>query len=143
MLAGAHRQLVQSAADGGMNTLRVWGGGIFLPDAWYDACDELGIIVYHGACGLKICATQGLFNVVVLSQTCNMPNKGILPPILALRNRNCAIRYVLTCFFSHPVLQKNWSEQSSSRDQRTSKRLVFHGAIYHFVSVVGICRFAV
>ena len=47
MSAMAHRQLVQSAVDGGMNTLRVWGGGMFLPRAWYEACDELGILVYH------------------------------------------------------------------------------------------------
>merc|ERR1740121_939380 len=45
--AGAHRAVVRSAADGGMNTLRVWGGGTFLPDEWYDACDELGVLVYH------------------------------------------------------------------------------------------------
>ncbi|EDQ89184.1 uncharacterized protein MONBRDRAFT_8157 [Monosiga brevicollis MX1] len=47
MNAEAHRQLVVSARDGGMNTLRVWGGGIFLPDVWYDTCDEMGILVYH------------------------------------------------------------------------------------------------
>jgi len=47
MSADAHTQLVQNAVDGGMNTLRVWGGGMFLPDAWYDACDRLGIMVYH------------------------------------------------------------------------------------------------
>ena len=47
MASNAHRQLVRSAVDGGMNTLRVWGGGIFLPRAWYEACDELGIMVYH------------------------------------------------------------------------------------------------
>jgi beta-mannosidase len=47
MSAVAHRQLVQSAVDGGMNTLRVWGGGMFLPREWYEACDELGIMVYH------------------------------------------------------------------------------------------------
>lgn len=43
----AHRILVKSAADAGMNTLRVWGGGIFLPRAFYDACDDYGILVYH------------------------------------------------------------------------------------------------
>jgi hypothetical protein len=42
MRADAHRTLVQSAAHAGMNTLRVWGGGIFLPGTWFDACDELG-----------------------------------------------------------------------------------------------------
>jgi len=47
MAADAHYQLVVNAVEGGMNTLRVWGGGIFLPRAWYDACDELGIMVYH------------------------------------------------------------------------------------------------
>jgi hypothetical protein len=23
------------------------GGGVFLPDGWYDVCDELGVMVYH------------------------------------------------------------------------------------------------
>ena len=45
--AEAHRILVKSAADAGMNTLRVWGGGIFYPTAFYDACDEFGVTVYH------------------------------------------------------------------------------------------------
>jgi beta-galactosidase/beta-glucuronidase len=47
MRADAHRVMVQSAVDANMNTLRVWGGGMFLPDAWYDACDELGVMIYH------------------------------------------------------------------------------------------------
>ena len=48
--AEAHRWRVKSAADGGFNTLRLWGGGIPSPcefDAWYDACDEFGILIYH------------------------------------------------------------------------------------------------
>lgn len=47
MDADAHRVVVQSTVEANMNTLRVWGGGMFLPDAWYDACDELGVLVYH------------------------------------------------------------------------------------------------
>ena len=37
MSAEAHVQLVSSAVAGAFNTLRVWGGGIFLPDAFYEA----------------------------------------------------------------------------------------------------------
>ena len=33
--AQAHRILVKSAADAGFNTLRVWGGGMFLPPSFY------------------------------------------------------------------------------------------------------------
>ena len=44
---GAHRALVQSAVDGGMNTLRIWGGGVFLVDSFYAAADELGVLLYH------------------------------------------------------------------------------------------------
>ena len=43
----AHRIMVQSAAKANMNMLRVWGGGMILPLAFYDACDEWGILLYH------------------------------------------------------------------------------------------------
>ena len=39
------RRLVELARIGGVNMLRVWGGGIFENDALYTACDEAGILV--------------------------------------------------------------------------------------------------
>ena len=47
--AAAHRRLVQSAAEGGFNIFRLWGGGIYQYDAWYDAADEFGLLIYHDA----------------------------------------------------------------------------------------------
>jgi beta-mannosidase len=43
----AHRQMVLSARDGMMNTLRIWGGGVYLPQVFYDTCDEVGVLVLH------------------------------------------------------------------------------------------------
>ena len=45
--AQAHRVLVQSAAAARFNIFRFWGGGMFLPDAWYDECDKAGIMVCY------------------------------------------------------------------------------------------------
>ena len=41
------RRLVQTARDGNMNMLRIWGGGIYEQDAFYSACDELGVLVWQ------------------------------------------------------------------------------------------------
>ena len=45
--ATRHRQLVELARDGGMNMLRIWGGGVYEQDAFYAACDELGVMIWH------------------------------------------------------------------------------------------------
>jgi beta-galactosidase/beta-glucuronidase len=45
--AEALGRLVHSAAIAHFNILRVWGGGIFQYRAFYDACDQYGILLFH------------------------------------------------------------------------------------------------
>ena len=42
-----NRKLLVAAAKAHMNMIRVWGGGIYESEGFMEACDELGLMVWH------------------------------------------------------------------------------------------------
>ena len=40
-------RLIKQCRDHNFNAIRVWGGGIYPQDAFFDACDELGLVVFQ------------------------------------------------------------------------------------------------
>jgi beta-mannosidase len=47
MTTERYRHFLQAAADANMNMLRLWGGGYYETQEFYDLCDELGIMVWQ------------------------------------------------------------------------------------------------
>ena len=45
--AERYRERLTEAVDVGANLVRVWGGGIYESDDFYDACDRLGLLVWQ------------------------------------------------------------------------------------------------
>ncbi len=63
-----YASLLGSAAAAHMNMLRVWGGGIYEDDDFYDLADELGLLVwqdFHFSCSLYPADEKFLANVEV------------------------------------------------------------------------------
>ena len=78
-----------------MNTLRIWGGGLFFYDAFYDACDELGLLILHDLMFIEQVNTDRLQIIRCFSLDCVLSHRwrcGAGPrPVLPLLRRRVGV----------------------------------------------------
>ncbi len=55
-----YQQLLSDAAAAHMNMIRLWGGGLYELDDFYDVCDELGLLIWHDL--MFACSTYPAFD---------------------------------------------------------------------------------
>ncbi len=61
-----YEQLLQAAVEANMNMIRVWGGGLYEKDIFYDMCDEKGLLVWQDcmfSCSMYPSGTEFLSSV--------------------------------------------------------------------------------
>lgn len=83
-----------------LNMIRVWGGGIYETEDFFDACDELGLLVWHDfafACGDYPTHPEFLDNV----------RKEAEAQVLRLRNRSSL---ALLCGNNEDFMLNDWTE---------------------------------
>jgi beta-mannosidase len=104
----AYADLLTSAAAANMNIIRVWGGGQYEHEAFYDLCDELGLMIWHDfmfSCSLYPATPEFLANVKREAEY----------QVKRLRDH---VSIALWCGNNEDVGALNWFEDSkSSRDR--------------------------
>ena len=102
--------LVKQAVDQNMNMLRVWGGGVYPPDAFYKECDRRGILVWQDfmfACAMYPGDSAFLENV----------NQEVREQIIRLRNHPS-----LALWCGNNEIDEGWHNWGWQKEQNYSTK---------------------
>lgn len=104
----AYADLLTSAVAANMNMIRIWGGGQYEREAFYEICDELGLMIWHDfmfSCALYPATEEFLVSV----------KKEAEYQVKRLRDHACL---ALWCGNNEDVGALNWFKESrNSRDR--------------------------
>ncbi len=112
-----YEDLLQSAVDANMNMLRVWGGGQYEQDAFYERCDAKGLLVWQDfmfSCSLYPADKQFLANV----------REEVIHQVKRLQHHACI---ALWCGNNENLAALKWYQES--RDSR-DRYLVDYDRLY-------------
>lgn len=109
------RDRVQTMADCNFNMVRIWGGGMYAREEFLDACDQLGIMVWHDfmfACAMYPANDAFLKNVKnELDQ--QVPRIAAHPSVVYFNGNN-----------EVDVAWKNWGFQDQYKISKTNQNII-------------------
>lgn len=120
-----YKRLFETVVNSNMNMLRVWGGGIYEDDIFYDLCDENGILVWQDfmfACALYPSNKEFLDNV----------NTEVIQTVKRLRNHPCIALWCGNNEIDEAWHNWGWSKAFSKEDStiiRKGYNKLFHDII--------------
>jgi beta-mannosidase len=122
-----YETLLEAARKAHMNMLRIWGGGIYEKELFYDLCDEKGILVWQDfmfACAL-FPGDSAFFNNVAAE---------VSDQVIRLRNHPCL---ALWCG-NNEVDEgwKNWGWQRQYKYSPADSAAVYHDYLALFDSLI-------
>jgi beta-mannosidase len=110
---GLYERLLQDAKRANMNAIRVWGGGIYEDDAFYDLCDRFGILVWQDfpfACAIYPPWQE--FVDVVRSEAIQNVKRLRNHASLAIWCGNNEDEQLKSVYLTHQLLGKPWLRKS-------------------------------
>ena len=133
-----HRKTILDAVNANMNMLRIWGGGIYEDDVFYDICDELGVLVWQDF--MFACSTYPM-NPEMLD---NIRHEAI-DNVVRLRNHPCIAIWCgnnenHTAWFNWGWIPK-YTKLGVIDELRKDYKDVFHGVLPEVVSVYDPLKF--
>ncbi|WP_059042120.1 beta-mannosidase [Paenibacillus rubinfantis] len=134
-----YRHEIASAAESGMNMLRVWGGGIYEQDVFYELCDEYGILVWQDfmfACSMYPGDPKFLDNVTHEAED----------NIKRLRNHPCIALWCgnneIDSAWAHYLEDKGWGWKQSYTTEQREKLWADYEAVFHEILPKAVERLA-
>ena len=106
-----YEHIVRSAAEANMNMLRVWGGGVYEDDQFYDLCDRYGILIWQEimfACAMYPGDEEYFENV----------RHEVIDNIIRIRNHACVAMYCGNNENEVAWQQWGWKEKYSKNLQK-------------------------
>lgn len=104
-----YRELIKDAAQSNMNMLRVWGGGIYEKEIFYNLCDEYGILVWQDfmfANAMYPGTQEFLRNI----------NREVVQNIVRLRNHSC-----IALWCGNNEIEEGWQNWGWQKQYNLSK----------------------